>query len=150
MAFLGLPGRIPGLAYERLATSPFVAVLPAAHPRASQDAVALAELSAERWVDAREGFGNRVTLDRALDERGLSRRVSTEVSDLGEIPRFVAADLGVAVIPKLTVVPADGAVVVPLTESVEWELSAVTRPRPSAAAAALVELMREHLARPSA
>jgi DNA-binding transcriptional LysR family regulator len=76
--------------------------------------------------------------------------VSTEVPDLGEIPRFVAAELGVAVIPELTVIPADGAVVVPLTERVEWELSAVARPRPSAAAGALLDLLQERLAHTSA
>jgi DNA-binding transcriptional LysR family regulator len=69
--------------------------------------------------------------------------VATEVSDLGEIPRFVAARLGVAVMPELTVLPADGAVVRPLVERIEWVLSAVSRPRPSAAALALLGLLAE-------
>lgn len=143
VAFLGLPGRVPDLLYRDLAISPFVAVLPEAHPLAGADAVSVTDLAADRWVDAREGFGNRVTLDRALDTLGIVRRVSTELSDLGEIPRFVAARLGVAVMPQLTVLPAAGAVVVPLVERIDWVLSAVSRTRPSAAAAAMLELLGE-------
>ncbi|MFF1573271.1 LysR family transcriptional regulator [Leifsonia sp. NPDC058292] len=143
VAFMGLPGRLPGLHYQRLAMSPFVAVLAEDHPLASQNRIRLADLTTQPFVDAREGFGNRVTLDRHLAELGLSRRVATEVSDLGEIPRFVAARLGVAVMPALTVLPAVGAVVRPLAEPVEWELSAVSRPRPNAAAAALLGLLAE-------
>jgi DNA-binding transcriptional LysR family regulator len=147
VAFMGLPGQLPGLHYQRLAVSPFVAVLPEEHPFASQKRVRLAELVSERFVDAGEGFGNRVTLDRRLSELGLSRHVATEVSDLGEIPRFVAARLGVAVMPELTVLPADGAVVRPLLERIEWVLSAVSRPRPSAAALALLGLLAERFGR---
>lgn len=143
VAFLGLPGRLPDLHYRDLAHSPFVAVLPEAHPLAGASSVSLTELAGERWVDAREGFGNRATLDRALDALGIARRVSTEVSDLGEIPRFVAARLGVAVMPELTVLPAAGAVVVPLAERIDWVLSAVARSRPSAAAVALLDLLDE-------
>ncbi|MFF1634802.1 LysR family transcriptional regulator [Leifsonia sp. NPDC058248] len=143
VAFMGLPGRVPGLLYQQLTVSPFVAVLPEDHPLAAEPEVALAALMGEAFVDAREGFGNRVTLDRVLDERGLSRRVSTEVSDLGEIPRFVAARLGVAVMPELTVIPAGGAVVRPLAERIDWALSAVSRPRPGAAASALLGLLAE-------
>ncbi|MFF1878773.1 LysR family transcriptional regulator [Leifsonia sp. NPDC058230] len=143
VAFMGLPGRLPGLRYQELMTSPFVAVLPRDHPLAGGERVRLADLVAERFVDASEGFGNRVTLDRRLSELGLTRRVATEVSDLGEIPRFVAARLGVAVIPELTVLPAEGAVVRPLAERADWVLSAVSRPRPSAAALALFGLLAE-------
>lgn len=148
VAFLGLPGRVPDLHYRDLAVSPFVAVLPEAHPLAGRAEVSLAALADERWVDAREGFGNRATLDRAFDALGLARRVSTEVSDLGEIPRFVAARLGVAAMPELTVLRAPGTVVVPLAERIDWTLSAVARTRPSAAAVALLDLLSERFGSP--
>jgi DNA-binding transcriptional LysR family regulator len=143
VAFMGLPGRLPGLLYRELATSPFVAVLPEGHPLAARSEVTIAELVTERFVDAREGFGNRVTLDARLADLGLTRRVAIELSDLGEIPRFVAAELGVAVMPELTVLPARGAVVKPLAERIEWVLNAVSRPQPSATASALLELLTE-------
>ncbi|OJX77127.1 MULTISPECIES: LysR family transcriptional regulator [unclassified Leifsonia] len=146
IAFVGLPDRLPGLLEHELAVSPFVALLPASHPLAGRAEVSLSELAEEQWVDAREGFGNRVTLDRELAARGIVRHVPTELSDLGEIPRFVAARLGVAALPELTVIPAEGAVVVPLRERIEWRLGTIARPRPSAAAAALLDLVAERFA----
>ncbi len=143
VAFMGLPGPVGGLQTVTLTQSPFVAVLPEGHPLAAAAQVSLADLVAERFVDAGAGFGNRVTLDRAMTEIGLSRRIATEVSDLDEIPRFVAARLGVAVIPELTVLPAAGSVVRPLAERIEWTLSVVSRPHPGAAAVALLELLSE-------
>lgn len=146
VAFVGLPDRVPGLVERELMVSPFVALLPEGHPLAGSR-VSLAALAGEQWVDAREGFGNRVTLDRALAARGFSRQIPTELSDLGEIPRFVAAGLGVAALPELTVIPAEGAVVVPLAERIDWRLGVVARPRPSAAATALLDLLSERFGR---
>ena len=146
VAFVGLPDRQPGLLERELAVSPFVALLAASHPLADRAEVSLTELADEQWVDARAGFGNRVTLDRELAALGIVRRVPTELSDLGEIPRFVAARLGVAALPALTVIPAEGAVAVPLRERIEWRLGMVARPRPSAAATALLELVSERFA----
>jgi DNA-binding transcriptional LysR family regulator len=147
VAFLGLPDAVPGVIELPLAEVPFVAVLPEGHPLAAHDEVALGALAPERWVDAREGFGNRVTLDRALGAAGLSRQIATEVSDLGEIPRFVAAGLGVAALPSLTVLPTAGAVTRPLTPTIDWRLSVIARRRPSAAARALLELIGERFGR---
>jgi DNA-binding transcriptional LysR family regulator len=143
VAFMGLPVSVSGLRNQVLTTSTFVAVLPADHPLAGAEQVSLAALVTEPFVDAGEGFGNRVSLDRAIADLGLSRRIATEVADLGEIPQFVAAHLGVAVMPELTVIPAEGAVVRPLVERIDWVLSMISRLRPSAAAAALLELLAE-------
>jgi DNA-binding transcriptional LysR family regulator len=148
LAFYGLPDPVPGAIVLPLAEVPFVAVLPEGHPLAACDTVSLGELAAERWVDAREGFGNRVALDRALAAAGLGRRIDTEVSDLGEIPRFVAAGLGVGALPELTVIPAPGVVVRPLAPGVDWQLSVLVHPRPGAAARALLELIAERFGRP--
>lgn len=149
VAFLGLPDAVPGVARLTLAEVPFVAVLPEGHPLAAADggAVPLESIAAERWVDAREGFGNRVTLDRALAAAGLTRQIATEVSDLGEIPRFVAAGLGVAALPSLTVIPTPGAVTRPLTPAIGWRLSVIAHPRSGAAARALVALIAERFGR---
>ncbi|MFP3466781.1 LysR family transcriptional regulator [Leifsonia sp. SIMBA_070] len=145
IAFHGLPDAVPDLLTRPLAVSPFLAVLPEAHPRAGQASVSLADLADEPWVDARSGFGNRVTLDRAFAALRLSRRVPTELADLGEIPRFVAAGLGVAALPELTVIPAPGAVTVPLAEPVDWRLNAIARVRPGRAADALLALLEERI-----
>ncbi|MGH1550392.1 LysR family transcriptional regulator [Leifsonia poae] len=145
IAFHGLPDAVPDLLTRPLTFSPFRAVLPEAHPLARTRAVSLANLAEEPWVDARAGFGNRVTLDRAFAALGLTRRVPTELSDLGEIPRFVAAGLGVAALPELTIIPAAGAVVRPLREPVDWRLSAIARQRPGRAAEAMLALLEERI-----
>jgi len=146
IAFHGLPDAVPDLLVRHLTDAPFRAVLPEAHPLARKRAVSLSDLAEEPWVDARAGFGNRVALDRAFATLGLTRRVPTELSDLGEIPRFVAAGLGVAALPELTIIPATGAVVRPLRETVDWRLSAIARQRPGRAAEALLALLEERIA----
>lgn len=145
IAFHGLPDAVPDLLVRHLADSPFLAVLPESHPLARRSAVSLSDLAGEPWVDARAGFGNRVTLDRAFSVLGLTRRVPTELADLGEIPRFVASGLGVAALPELTIIPADGAVVVPLRPTVGWRLSAIARERPGRAAEAMLQLLAERI-----
>jgi DNA-binding transcriptional LysR family regulator len=142
VAFMGLPVLdLAGLEVLTLAETRFVAVLPSRHPLASRATVSLADLADERFVDTPPGFGNRVVIERAFAAAGIARTVSTVVSDLTEIPRFVAAELGIAVVPELTLDPPPGAVAVPLVgPAVEWQLSVISRPNPSPAVAALLGL----------
>ena len=145
VAFMGLPPvDLAGFAVQEIDTAVFVAVLPTGHPLAGAKHVSVAELVSEPFVDTPVGFGNRVILERALARAGLARTVSTVVADLGAIPPFVEAGLGIAVIPGSLVFETRGTVVVPLKpERLEWTLSVITREKPSPAASALLELMRE-------
>jgi len=146
VAFLGMATAPPTVRRHHLASSDFVAVLPADHPLAASAALRLADLAGERFIEAPAGFGNRVTLEAALLAAGLARTIAVEIADLGEIPRFAAAGLGVAALPGLTVVPAAGAVIRPLRERIPWHLDAITVPDPSPAAAAFIDLLRERTA----
>lgn len=142
LALMGLPrSDLGGLAVHDLLLTRFVAVVPVGHPFAEKASVRLSDLVGERFVDTPAGFGNRVVLDRALAAAGLRREVSTEAPDLGEIPRFVAAGLGVAVIPRLGA-EVPGAVAVSLADPLDWPLSAVTRPRTTAPVEALLGRLR--------
>jgi len=144
VAFMGLPLRdLHDLQTLPLATTEIVAVLPSSHALASEASVRLSQLAGEPFVDTPPGFGNRVVLERALAEEGLSRTVSTVVSDLGEVPRFVASGLGIALVPGALVVPASGTVVIPLEQRIEWMISVVYRDNPSPATSALLGLLRE-------
>ncbi|HEV7977560.1 LysR family transcriptional regulator [Amycolatopsis sp.] len=146
VAFMGLPAQdLAGFRVLELASSAFVAVLPAAHPLAGKESVSLAELAGELWVDAPEGFGNRIAVERAFAAAGLGRTVKAEVADLGEVPRFVRAGLGVAVLPLITYRPTPGIVLLPLDDGIGWMLSAISRPKPSPAIAALLELLAERM-----
>jgi DNA-binding transcriptional LysR family regulator len=122
VAFMGLPERdLVGLSSLTLASTRFVAVLPDDHALAERPSVA-----------------------RAFAEAGLARTVSTQVSDLSEVPRFVASRLGIAVVPLATLAPAPGTVVVPLDQLVPWTLSIVSRPNASPAVEALLRLFARH------
>jgi len=146
VAFTGLePADHPGLRYTPLTTSTFVAVLPAGHPLATRESVAPGDLAAERVVTTPRGFGNRVLAERAFARAGVPPRADTEAADVGDLPPFVAAGFGVAVVPADMYEAADGAVPVPLDVDAAWTLGLVTRPHPSAASAALVAALAEAL-----
>lgn len=144
LAFMGLPAiDLPGLEATHLFSSRSVAVLPVAHPLARGRRVALADIAREPFIDTPAGFGNRIVVERAFAAHGLGRTVELEVAGLPDVPPFVAAGLGVAIVPETMIDPVDGIVVLPLDEPIAWELSVITRPRPSLAATALRDLMAE-------
>ncbi|MCR6491534.1 LysR family transcriptional regulator [Cellulomonas sp. P24] len=110
VAFVSVPGPTPpGLRLRPLARFPMRLLLPLGHPAAVADAVALADLAAERWIDSPPGFGNRTVVDSAFAEDSLTRTVAIEVADVPTLPAYVAAGLGVAVVPGY--VPIDPEVV---------------------------------------
>jgi DNA-binding transcriptional LysR family regulator len=150
VAFMGLPrSDLPGLEVQQLVASRLVAVVPSGHRLADQPTASLADLAAEPFVDSPVGFGNRIVVDRTFAAAGLRRSVTTVISDLAEIPRFVAARLGVAVVPDIMVLPAEGATFVPLAGApIPWELSAVSRHSPSPAVVALLRLLAERIQQP--
>ena len=141
VAFLGMaPGPLVGLRSATLARSRLVVVLPSGHRLAGDPVdrpVAVAELADDEFVDSPVGFGNRAVVDRALGALGQGRRVTTEVADIAQLSLFVAAGLGVAVVPQHLVRTSPGVVVRPIDSDAEWELRVATRRHPSSAAAAL-------------
>lgn len=138
LAFMGIPStELPGVGASELLGSRVVAVLPSGHPLATRRSVALAELADEAFVDTPSGFGNRIVVERALAAAGVARRVATEVASLSDIGAFVAAGFGVALAPHRLVAEIPGTVHVDVEPGVEWTMSVITRPRPSAATAAL-------------
>ena len=147
LAFMGLPStELPDLETVELVRSPFVALLPDAHELSALAEIPLERLATEAWIDAPHGFGHRVLLERALARAGLVREVATEVSAVGDIPSFVAAGFGVALVPEVLVVPTAGTIAVPVTPVIEWPLSVSTRPHAGPAAMALREVMVQRFA----
>lgn len=146
LAYTGLPLlQLAGLETLEVARSPFVAILPATHPLATKSRVTLNELVAERWIDSPAGYAARVIFDRVLADHGLTRAVAAEVGDASEIPKLVAAGLGVAAIPEIIFRPIKGVVVRPIAAiDAELVLHLVCRPSPAPAAAAFLELIAAH------
>ncbi|WP_037355276.1 LysR family transcriptional regulator [Amycolatopsis orientalis] len=144
VALLGLSrAELGGLDATLLASVPYYAVLPASHPLAGHESVALPELDGELFVDCPRGFGNRIAVDREFAALGLSRRVAVEVADMRTVPRYVAAELGVAVLPGTARLDLPGVVPIPLADtSLTWPLTVVVSAKrpPSQALRTLLDL----------
>jgi DNA-binding transcriptional LysR family regulator len=121
LALLGLPpADLAGLRATVVTSRPFVALLPAGHELADRAELSLADLADEQFVETLRGFGNRVVADRAFEAIGAPRRIVVEVSDVSTVPDYVAAGLGVAVVPDLGLPVVPDMVMRPLTGSPLW------------------------------
>ncbi|SDF68037.1 DNA-binding transcriptional regulator, LysR family [Lentzea fradiae] len=92
-----------GVVARHLLADPFYAVLPRGHALARKRVIDLGELADEPWVNADCGAtglcGNLVP--NACAGAGFSPKVAVESDDYATAQGFVAAGLGVAVIPRL-------------------------------------------------
>lgn len=96
-----------GFGDVHLADDPYRVVLPPTHRLARRRALRLADLAAERFT-APPGGGfhpYRVLLDRLCADAGFEPNVAHEVNDVTVARAFVAAGLGVAVLPELALPP---------------------------------------------
>jgi DNA-binding transcriptional LysR family regulator len=135
----------PELDVFELLEVPYVALVAQSHTFAGDPAVSLARLASEPWIDAPPGYGTRIGVEHALAERGLRRQVVAEIADVLAIPGYVAAGMGVAVVPDI--VDPIGCAKLALAEPITpWTVNLATRPdatdRP--AVAALIEALRSH------
>lgn len=97
-------GHDPGAGFRahHLLDDPYVAVLPADHPLAGRDEIDLVELADERWVDNdfARGWCRRTLLD-ACTAAGFAPTFHVEAHDYPTAVAFVAAGIGVTVLPAL-------------------------------------------------
>jgi DNA-binding transcriptional LysR family regulator len=139
---------VPGMRLTRLITVPIVVLLRRDHPLADRNAVALAELADEQFIDFPVGFGNRRIVDDAFTRLGLQRSVAVEVTDVTHAAGYVRHGLGVSLVPGLPTLPTTqpgGEVrsVVVHRPALPWVLSigVSTARTTSAAAQALLDLI---------
>ena len=91
--------RNPAVHWERLLTQPLFLALPGGHRLAGQQEVHLAEVADEDFVMLRQTWALRVLSDELCAAAGFVPRVAFEGDDLPVIRGFVAAGLGVAIVP---------------------------------------------------
>jgi DNA-binding transcriptional LysR family regulator len=139
---------------HHLLDDPYVVVVPVDHALAGEPQVALGELATERWVDNdfNRGFCRQVILD-ACTEAGFTPDFRIETHDYPTAISFVAAGVGVTVLPSLGTarLPA-GVVAIPLVSPtpVRHEYVAVkasVEHHPAARRA--VDLLRERVSAPA-
>lgn len=111
------PTRLPedGVRLVHLLDDPYAAVLPAGHPLAGEECVDLAELAAERWVGSEPpGPCLRPVLDSCA-AAGFSPDFVVQSEDYATAQGFVAAGLGIGLMPRLGLrAPHPGVVVRPV------------------------------------
>ncbi|MFB6678241.1 LysR substrate-binding domain-containing protein [Streptomyces sp. NPDC056390] len=105
----GAPGRPPaGLTLRQVASVPMVLVAPAGHRLAARDAVSLADLSDEQFIDFPVAYGNRDLVDRPSPR--IERRLALEVTDISAASAFVRHRLGIAFLPEFAALPDEAGV----------------------------------------
>lgn len=100
VGFLRPPVRDPEIEVHPLRREPLVVVLPEAHPLTSHDEIALADLAAEPFITY-PSHHRSVVHDAVLDAcqaAGFTPHAS-EVAETSTLVSFVAAGLGVALVP---------------------------------------------------
>lgn len=93
--------RNPDVEWERLFSQPLCLVVPPGHALAGRDEVALVEAAAEDFVMLGPEWELRVLTDDLCAQAGFAPRVAFEEDDIPVVRGFVAAGLGVAVVPAL-------------------------------------------------
>jgi DNA-binding transcriptional LysR family regulator len=121
-----------GLRAVHLLREPYVAVMPLGSPLAGEPVVELGRLRTERWIDndVFQGWCRRNLLD-ACRAAGFSPPFHVEAHDYRTAVAFVAAGIGLTVLPRLGAADLpDGVVAVPLTgPTPERSIHAVVRER---------------------
>ena len=149
LAFISIPGPPPaGVRVHELASVPLDLAVRRDHALAARSEVAIWELADESFVDFPLGYGNRVVTDRAFAAAGLDRHVTIEIADITAGTDFVRHGLGVALLPRVVLVPDEELSVVRVTGAdLDWPISLATASGrvPGSAARAFERVARRHL-----
>jgi DNA-binding transcriptional LysR family regulator len=152
VGFLGIAGKVHrDLSSWELLRVPQILAVPTKHRLARRQAVALAELAEEDFVDFPSGFGNRVLMDQVFDAAGIERRIAVEAGGIGSAVEFVRHGVGVAVLPAYAIKDEDAIRPVRITgQTFEWSLYMATlrKRKPTAALRALLGLVGGHVQHP--
>jgi len=120
---------LAGLVTRHLLDEPTLVALPADHPAADHDALALADLAGERWIaGCPRCRGHLLT---AADACGFAPEIAFATDDYVAVLALVAAGLGVALLPDLVRPVAErqpGVVIRPARGTSHRAVHAVTAP----------------------
>ena len=121
LSFLRPPVRSRQLTVEVIHDEPLVAVVPAGHRLSEADMVAVEDLADEPFVAYASDLGSvlRERVEEACGEQGFVPEVAMEVTGTATLVSFVAAGIGVSLVPEsVTGMTVSGAVYRPLVGAV--------------------------------
>jgi DNA-binding transcriptional LysR family regulator len=140
--------RPAGLEVLSLVREPVLVAVPAAHPLAALETVAVRQLCHETFILFKQGTGLRAVSERATEQAGFVPRVGFQTSSHDRLLALVSEGLGVAFVPAsaVTVPRPPGVAVLPASPGIDRTVGAVWRAdhRPTPAASAFLALLREH------
>jgi DNA-binding transcriptional LysR family regulator len=100
VAIMGLIEDPQDLEIEQFLPNELVVIASPRHHLARRHQIPLDEIAREPFLVREIGSGTRADMERIFAEAGLSPRVAMELRSNGAIKQAVAADLGVAVMPR--------------------------------------------------
>ncbi|TDQ50312.1 LysR family transcriptional regulator [Actinorugispora endophytica] len=89
-----------GLHREPLLTDPLMLVLPTGHPAAGASGLSLGDLADQEWICGAPGIHNRIALESAAAEAGVSLNVAYETRDYEVTLALIRAGVGVGLVPS--------------------------------------------------
>ena len=105
-----------GLRLEPLVREPLDIALPASHPLAQRASVTPEDIARESWIGVPPGFPFESVLDAVAARTGETVRYTQRgIRDNRLVEAMVAAELGLAVLPRFTTQPRPGVVLRPLS-----------------------------------
>ncbi|MBV7486381.1 LysR family transcriptional regulator [Bordetella sp. BOR01] len=118
LAFVRAPAQqMPGVQIETLLTEPMLAVIPATHPLAARKSIDLRELAGDMFIfyPRKVGVGIYNAVVQACEMAGFRPSEGIEVPQLTSVVTFVAAGMGVSIIPAtMSQLQAEGVRYLPL------------------------------------
>jgi DNA-binding transcriptional LysR family regulator len=137
-----------GIRLAHILDDPYLAVLPKGHQLARKRAVRLSDLAGERWIASESAAGPclRIMLDAAA-AAGFTPSFSVESDGYASAQGFVAAGLGIALIPRLGLASRHPGVVIkpviaPTPARPVWAAMRESSPAQPALSALLTTLQR--------
>ncbi len=103
LAVLALPVEGEQLAVAPLLNEPLVLIVSPLHPLAKRSDVSMSELRNERWILSPANYELREATLKACREAGFTPQTVLEGGETETLVRFVAAGLGIALVPALAV-----------------------------------------------
>jgi DNA-binding transcriptional LysR family regulator len=137
------PATDRGLAFQSLLSDPFRIVVPRGHRLAARRVITLSDTAAEPWIDLRcEISCCRDATDAAFQHAGFTPRQVVEADEYWPAQGFVAAGLGLALIPALALgIQHQGVAVRRLRRAGQPERQILAVTRPASASTAPVQAM---------
>lgn len=93
-----------------------LAIVPINHPLAEKASITLTELADESFVLLKKGYALRIQLDELFSEKEIKPRITFEGDEVATVAGFVAAGLGVSILPEGDEINQKRIIKIPITD----------------------------------